>query len=114
MASEKGDTDNAMLNGKAVQRGFNRTAFSEKAEQAFDRFFDYKRSINQSFSYLNTMKHGSVHEQAEMRKKELKQNHEQKKEQALRKDQNILKKAPTLEEHQKPKERNRSGGGLSI
>ena len=114
MASERGDTDNAMLNGKAVQRGFNRMAFSEKAEHAFDRAFDYKRNINQSFSYLNTMKHGNSQEQAAMRKMEISQARQTTLEQANQKNQTRTTAIPDQELKIKGEEKNGSSSELSI
>lgn len=112
MASEKGNTGNAMLNGKAIQRGFNRTAFSEKTEQAFDRAFDYKRSLNQSFSYFNAMKHGNVQEQAALRKVEISQSYHQKKEPVLQNSQTVT--SPDLSEKKIPQERKAPDEGLAI
>ena len=112
MASEKGDTENAMLNGKAIQRGFNRTAFSENVEKAFDQTFDYKRVISQSFSYLNVMKHGNVQEQAAMRKMEIIQADQQRKEQLLQKSQTVP--FPDLALKKTIGENNRIDKGLSL
>jgi len=114
MASEKGDTENAMLNGKSIQRGFNRAAFSEKVEQAFDRAFDFKRNINQSFHYLNVMKHGSVREQADMRKAEIAQAHQRPKEKEHQKGGSITPNVLVRTSNGESPERNPPSKGLSI
>lgn len=45
LANEKGNESNSMLNGKRVQRGFDRTLFSIKAETIFDELFNYTRAL---------------------------------------------------------------------
>ena len=38
-----------MMNGKLVKRGFDRDSFFEKAENTFDKTFDYKRNYAESY-----------------------------------------------------------------
>lgn len=64
-ANDKGDKKTAKLNGKAIQRGFNRKEFKEKSEQVFDKKTGFQRSVEQSFAYLNAMKNGSIEVKAE-------------------------------------------------
>jgi uncharacterized protein YaaR (DUF327 family) len=47
LASEKGRNNNSKVNGKSVQRGFDRNLFKIKAEKVFDQKFDYKRSLSE-------------------------------------------------------------------
>jgi len=37
------------MNGKTVQRGFDRDAFSQKAELTFDKLFNYKRNYVETY-----------------------------------------------------------------
>lgn len=43
-----------------IKSGFNRVAFFQNIEEKFDHYFSFKRSLNNSFDYLNTMKNGSI------------------------------------------------------
>ena len=43
-----------------VKSGFSRIIFYENCEKSFDKRFDYSRSIENTFEYCNTMKHGSI------------------------------------------------------
>jgi len=68
---------------------FDRSAFKEFAEQAFDRKFDYDRELWETFRYANTLKHGSVEQKVEMIEKDrqeqqLRQQQRQEYEQRLR------------------------------
>ena len=114
MATEKGDTDNAMLNAKAVQRGFNRTAFSEKVEREFDQHFGYKRSLNQSIAYLTTMKHGTISEKAAIRKKEIAQAYQNKNERDIPKNKSLTNTISGQSVINRPEEKNKSIGGRSV
>ncbi|MDN4167041.1 DUF5712 family protein [Cytophagales bacterium LB-30] len=40
--------------------GFDRNAFRENGERAFDQLFDYKRAFQESWEYQNAMKNGNV------------------------------------------------------
>lgn len=42
--------------------GFDRVNLFKRAEQEFDKLFDYNRYQAESFDYHNTMKKGSVNE----------------------------------------------------
>ena len=46
----------------AVKGGFNRSDFYKKSESSFDKMFCYKRDFKKSFTYLNTLKNGSLAE----------------------------------------------------
>lgn len=43
---------------------FNRVAFKERSEQAFDRQTGYRRELEESFRYQNTMSNGTTQERA--------------------------------------------------
>ncbi|WP_435315384.1 DUF5712 family protein [Cellulophaga fucicola] len=51
LANEKGSEKNSILNGKKVQRGFDRTLFSIKAEAIFDATFGFNREIENKVIY---------------------------------------------------------------
>ncbi len=80
----------------AVQGGFNRSDFQENCEKAFDKKFEYKRDLEQSYEYRNTMKNGSLEERKEMLNKKVEQDinknfgqqQEQKQEQKQQQQQN--------------------------
>lgn len=57
--------------GKSAEHGhrfgqFNRVEFKERSEQAFDRQTGYRRELEESFRYQNTMSHGTTQEKAAM------------------------------------------------
>jgi len=45
LANEKGRNNNSQLNGKKVQRGFDRNLYKVKAEKLFDQKYSYDRPI---------------------------------------------------------------------
>ena len=49
-----------------VTGGFDRVSLFQKAEQGFDKLFDYNHQLSESFEYANTMKNGSISEQIEL------------------------------------------------
>ena len=51
----------------AVKGGFDRTAFKQAAEAAFDRQFGYERSLSETFVYANVMDKGNYTERVAMR-----------------------------------------------
>ncbi|WP_018622460.1 DUF5712 family protein [Spirosoma luteum] len=57
--------------GKSAEHGhkfgqFNRVAFKERSEVAFDTQLNYRRELEESFRYQNTMSNGTVQERAAM------------------------------------------------
>ncbi|RAJ89755.1 hypothetical protein LX87_05692 [Larkinella arboricola] len=55
--------------GKSVEHGrkfgqFNRVAFKERCERAFDQRLNYRRELDESFRYQNTMSNGTAPERA--------------------------------------------------
>lgn len=52
-----------------VRGGFDRKAFYTAVEEAFDRETGYKRSLQETFQYRNTMKYGNAKEKAAMRER---------------------------------------------
>jgi hypothetical protein len=72
-ASAKGDKDTGKINGKIVQKGFNRNEFKLRSEQVFDEKTGYKRAIEHSFKYLNAMKNGSLEDQISALRNSIKQ-----------------------------------------
>ncbi|MFH4968301.1 DUF5712 family protein [Gaetbulibacter sp. M240] len=51
LANDKGNGKKCITNGKNVQRGFDRNLFNVKAEQLFDKNFNYNRSLNERVEY---------------------------------------------------------------
>lgn len=51
----------------AVKGGFDRTAFKQAAEQAFDRQFNYDRPLSETFAYANVLDKGTNAERVAMR-----------------------------------------------
>lgn len=49
-----------------VKGGFDRKNLFQQAEQGFDKLFNYKRELTESFEYYNTMKNGSISDQLNM------------------------------------------------
>ena len=49
-----------------VTGGFDRVYLFQQVEQGFDKLFDYKRQLSESFEYANTIKNGSISEQIEL------------------------------------------------
>jgi hypothetical protein len=56
---------NAVHSQKVGQ--FDRVAFKQGAEKLFDQMFSYERSIEESFRYANTLKHGSYEQKLELK-----------------------------------------------
>lgn len=57
--------------GKSAEHGhkfgqFNRVEFKQSCEQAFDTQLAYRRDLEESFRYQNTMSHGTTQEKAAM------------------------------------------------
>lgn len=46
----------------------------QQAEQGFDKLFDYKRQLVESFDYCNTMKNGTIFERLNLQGQELQSN----------------------------------------
>lgn len=54
-----------------VKGGFDRKNLFQQAEQGFDRLFDYKRKLTESFEYYNMMKNGSISEQLNIQERQI-------------------------------------------
>ena len=54
-----------------VTGGFDRVSLFQKAEQGFDKLFDYNRQLSESFEYANTMKNGNIDDKLKMQEQEL-------------------------------------------
>lgn len=54
-----------------VKGGFDRKNLFQQAEQGFDKLFDYKRELTETFEYCNTMKNGSISDQLDMQEKQI-------------------------------------------
>ncbi len=52
-----------------IKGGFDRTNLFQQAEEGFDRLFNYKRPLAETFEYCNVMKNGSIDEQIRMQDK---------------------------------------------
>ncbi|MBC8602318.1 clindamycin resistance transfer factor BtgB [Parabacteroides acidifaciens] len=57
-----------------VTGGFDRVNLFQQAEQGFDKLFDYKRQLVESFDYCNTMKNGTIFERLNLQGQELQSN----------------------------------------
>ncbi len=57
-----------------VTGGFDRVNLYQQAEQGFDKLFDYKRQLVESFDYCNTMKNGTIFERLNLQGQELQSN----------------------------------------
>ena len=60
-------------NSGVIKRGFNRDAFYRSCEQMFDKSFAFDRSLDRSYDYYNTMKHGSLEQRESMIREVVKQ-----------------------------------------
>lgn len=56
-----------------VKGGFDRKNLFQQAEQGFDRLFNHKRELTESFEYYNMMKNGSISDQLKMQERQIKQ-----------------------------------------
>lgn len=57
-----------------VTGGFDRVNLFQQAGQGFDKLFDYKRQLVESFDYCNTMKNGTIFERLNLQGQELQSN----------------------------------------
>ncbi|WP_175629533.1 DUF5712 family protein [Bacteroides acidifaciens] len=57
-----------------VTGGFDRVNLFQQAEQGFDKLFDYKRQLVESFDYCNTMKNDTIFERLNLQGQELQSN----------------------------------------
>ena len=87
--------------------GFDRTEFFIKAEKEFDKKFDYKRPLSESYEYRNTMDKGTNKEKAVLLEKE-KLSQEQEIKNAP--GQEIKKEADQKKEEKKDKDKGFSMG----
>ncbi|KAA6330974.1 hypothetical protein EZS27_020379 [termite gut metagenome] len=55
----------------AIKGGFDRKTLFQQAESGFDKLFGYKRDIQETFVYCNTIKNGSITEKLKMQEQEL-------------------------------------------
>ena len=54
-----------------IKGGFDRVNLFQQVEQGFDKLFSYDRQQSESFDYHNTMKNGSISEQAKLQEQEI-------------------------------------------
>lgn len=59
-----------------IKGGFDRKNLFRQAEQGFDRLFNHKRELTESFEYYNTMKNGSISDQLNMQEQAIKHTHD--------------------------------------
>jgi hypothetical protein len=57
----------------AIKGGFDRMNLFQRAETGFDKLFGYQRDLQETFTYCNTMKNGSIKDKLQMQEQELKQ-----------------------------------------
>ncbi|PIB39218.1 DUF5712 family protein [Maribacter sp. 4G9] len=87
-------SENLVLNGRKVKGGFDRSNWKQRNEDSFDTMFEYKRSLEEKFATLRTLKHGTLEEkralQSEIRRQKERSLKEQQRE-IGRKDISIRK-----------------------
>ncbi|MBC7913574.1 MAG: molybdopterin-guanine dinucleotide biosynthesis protein MobB [Pyrinomonadaceae bacterium] len=101
---------------------FDRTAFKQSAETLFDKAYGYERELKETFTYANTLKHGSYEQ-----KREMKESHEkQVKQQQQHSHHNqagilntLLRKVseeymPNIPQRRKKKKKNEHNQGLGL
>lgn len=54
-----------------VKGGFDRKNLFQQVEQGFDKRFDYKRELTESFEYYNTMKNGNISDQLKIQERQI-------------------------------------------
>ena len=54
-----------------VKGGFDRKNLFQQAEQGFDRLFNHKRELTESFGYYNMMKNGRISDQLNMQARQI-------------------------------------------
>ena len=104
-----------------VTGGFDRVNLFQRAEQGFDKLFDYNRQVSESFEYANTMKNGSIDEKLKMQERELKEpkqyfTGENKKEvhQSSEKENKISCNLDSKQEHKLSYNQQNNSGGVSL
>ena len=104
-----------------VTGGFDRVNLFQRAEQGFDKLFDYNRQLSESFEYANTMKNGSIDEKLKMQERELKEpkqyfTGENKKEvhQSSEKENKISCSLDSKQEHKLSYNQQNNSGGDSL
>ena len=104
-----------------VTGGFDRVNLFQRAEQGFDKLFDYNRQLSESFEYANTMKNGSIDEKLKMQERELKEpkqyfTGENKKEvhQSSEKENKISCNLDSKQEHKLSYNQQNNSGGDSL
>lgn len=55
----------------AIKGGFDRKTLFQQVETGFDKLFGYQRDLQETFSYCNTMKNGTVAEKLEIQEKKI-------------------------------------------
>jgi len=55
-------SENLVLNGRKVKGGFDRSNWKQLNEDSFDKMFEYKRSLEEKFENMRTLKHGKLEE----------------------------------------------------
>lgn len=53
----------------AIKGGFDRTNLFKQTEQGFDKLFNYKHPLTESFEFYNTMRNGTITDQLKMQEK---------------------------------------------
>jgi hypothetical protein len=91
---------------------FDRVAFKQAAERAFDQTFDYERELKETFKYANTLKHGDYDQRLELKE-------EERKEQEIKQQQRLeferqLKQPQKMEQSRKQDRSLGIGGGWSM
>lgn len=60
-------SENLVLNGRKVKGGFDRSNWKQLNEDSFDKMFEYKRSLEEKFETMRTLKHGTLEEKLALR-----------------------------------------------
>lgn len=59
-------TNHRRASSGVIRRGFDRDSFYRSCERLFDHTFGFDRTLDRSYDYFNTMKHGSVEQREVM------------------------------------------------
>jgi hypothetical protein len=95
-----------------IKSGFEKNHLRQAFETSFDKKFDYNRPFEDTFKYQNTMKHGTIEAQKEVKEtlKEIKQDREQEHQPSTNLPNH--QQAPGQEEEQETQKKKKKGMGL--
>lgn len=97
----------------AVRGGFDRTAFYNKSEKAFDIGFNHSRDFKESFEFQNTMKNGKMEEVKQLPEREKEFNQERERFQEVHEERKQEHSHDNKQE-QRQEQRQSRGRGMSM